>query len=635
MGASRRHGGGLSAAALSVVMAVSTFVVAADASAIEVRVRAQSSLQVEAHAAGTDVRINGTLRDKNGRGLAQRRIRVTLEGEARDGEESYLEQMTYTDRNGRFTHTREVEPGEWDIAVYFEETDHITESRVDRTLQVEPEPVDVELRAPEIVFAPDDPAPVDVRATVGDVGLSAPAAVEVGGSVIEQVELDQFGRASVDVANALQPGTNEISVEIPEGTYRESASASRTLHLVDGLEVSAEFAQVVERMQRGVAVRGRIADRSGPLEGVRISTRLSREEGESVEEDGGAEEDEPDAMPPDEEEARLERHVRTDEDGNFEAFYGGDIVGDGTWQADTNIVPETGDEISVDTESLTVARGRWNWLFNGLAALAVLGALGLVVHRLWQVIAAYLERRREFLDLEERSARSFSETDEIEPESLDDEHAPIDESPGRMRISGLVWDVWREQPVEGATLTVRSGDGEVVRQETVGAGDLPTGGFVIEDLERGRYLLHIEAYGFMPAELEVRLPHDGSLSNARLDLSAVPLKIRWLYQSVVERLEGEDLWGRLSPRQIEEALVDVAARSERGEAGTTRRAFVEQLELRLEETSEELTVERLAAAMTDLVEETYFSGRNFDREVWRFARDLARRLERQAEEESE
>ncbi|MFP4600220.1 MAG: hypothetical protein ACLFVJ_18340, partial [Persicimonas sp.] len=141
--------------------------------------RAQSSLDANVAAAGTTAHISGSLRDELNLGLPQRRIQVAYIPQS-DVEGAELSSETlHTDRRGRFKTRRELAPGSWQVAVSFEATEHVTESRVERTVTLSPAPVNLRVQAPPRIIGTVEGVPLRARASVGGVGLSARAEVHV------------------------------------------------------------------------------------------------------------------------------------------------------------------------------------------------------------------------------------------------------------------------------------------------------------------------------------------------------------------------------------------------------------------------------------------------------------------------
>ncbi|QDG54349.1 hypothetical protein FIV42_27465 [Persicimonas caeni] len=597
--------------------------------------RAKSALDTSVTAAGTMVRVSGSLRDELDRGLPQREIVVFFSKERRHRRHPDASETLYTDRRGGFSTQRELEPGTWHVSVMFEETEHVTASRIVKSLEVEPAPVDLRTQIPRLVIGQVPSVPVRVRASVAGVGLQAKAEVLVNDVYAGETRLDQFGRGTVDVAGSLSPGLNEVRVRIPEGRHRDVVEEVGELRVSAEVDATASFQEVVERLQRGLAVEGRLTDERGPLPGVRVAVKIRREDqGEPSEESEQAEQMSqlPGSSARGDEQARYERFVTTDEQGRFRAFYSGDKLEDGIWHAQTAIVPELGAEIAVPTAPVELDRTTSRWILNALGLLGLIGGLALLLQRFWQVIETQLQRRRHERESEERAEMALKDTEALSPHSLGVDEKPVDTAPDNTRLSGMVWDIWKDRPVADAELVVWR-DGERVRTEHATGQASPRAGiFIIDGLTAGAYELEVRARGFMPGKLSFRLPHKGRLSNVRLDLVAVPLKIRRLYQSLVETLDGQDLWGRLSPREIEAALLEVTDEATQDTGSPARRAFLRSLEHKLAQAGDTLSGEELVSMMTSVVEETYFSGRTFDTSVWELARDIALQLrDRQGE----
>ncbi len=606
---------------------------ATPARALQVRIRARSDVDISVTAAGTMVHVSGVLHDELNHALPQRKVHVFfVEQGASHSSSQQISKVVFSDRRGAFSVHRELAPGRWKVSVRFDETEHVAASSAQQMIEVEPSPVDLRIQVPRLVVGAVDDVPVRVRASANGVGLQDRAHVLVNGSDAADVELDQFGRATCNVAANLRQGYNAISVEVPATKYRKRQTTKARLRVSQSLAVDAHLRQGVEKLERGLVVAGEISDQLGAVPGVRVSVRIHRK-GDDL-----AKAPQQSSLPSPRGDARApyERFVTTNRSGHFEAFFAADKLADGVWQADVDVVPEVGAEVSVPTESVELDRTTSRWLLDALGLLALLGGLGLIVQRSWAIIGAYLSKRRRQADSRQRAEEAFRDTETLTPQAMSADGPPVDPSPAPTRVSGLVWDVWKSRPVEGAEITVSTPAGDPVVTETSARGlQARAGSFVVDGLAPGRYKLTIRAHGFMPGSLEFRLPHGGRLGNVRLDLVAVPLKIRRLYQSLVETLEGEDLWGRLSPRQIEAALGDALHAHGAGQGGRDlgtpgRRAFIASLRRQLGDESATLSGEELVSMMTAVVEETYFSGRVFDETVWELARDIAMRLREQA-----
>lgn len=593
--------------------------VPASADAVEVRVRAEGDLTLSVTTAGTLVKVSGFLRDELGDPLAQRRIDLKLE---EVGSPRSDEARVYTNRRGAFSYRQEVRPGNWQVTATFAESEHVTGDKASQRVSVEPSPVELTLRGPQFGRLTGAPAPVQVRASVGSVGLSVSGTIYVNGRPYETFDLDDFGRANIDVAPALEPGLNPIEVRIPAGPFRESANDSWTIRASADTRFEVQLEQVLERLERGVAVTGDVFDDTGPIEGARIRAEIWRV-------------DQPEATG-DEAEGKkqtFETTVQTGEAGTFRAFFSGDKLDDGVWRGRAYLEPEFGKRVRAETAELELDRTVSRWILNSLGVVALVVGLGLVLHRFWAFLLVRLEERRRRREAEEREERAFREEETLVPVELDDE-ASDDRPVERDRVAGVIWNAWRSQPVEGATIRLVDRNGSELRSSESETGSPPRAGrFALEELPKGDFELRVECHGFMPGSMELSIPHTGRLSNIRLDLVAVPLKIRRLYGALVEQLEGEDLWGLLSPREIQGTIVEVSESMSAQLDSRTGRVFLERVRSTLGDGPERMNPETLVELMTEIVEETYFSGRVFGEDVWTMARAIAVELRNRFEED--
>lgn len=142
-------------------------------------------------------------------------------------------------------------------------------------------------------------------------------------------------------------------------------------------------------------------------------------------------------------------------------------------------------------------------------------------------------------------------------------------------FTGAVRDTVRGRPVEGALVRVTASLGAVV-QEVVTAAD---GTFAFEQLAAGEWRAEVGAIGHVTEQFALAIPHRGELRGVRVDLVPIRERVFQLYRRAAEpTLPETRLWGIWSPRQI----VD---------------------HVRARKPSPAL------AALTDLVEEVYFSAR--------------------------
>ncbi|MFU8805539.1 MAG: carboxypeptidase-like regulatory domain-containing protein, partial [Bradymonadaceae bacterium] len=366
---------------------------------------------------------------------------------------------------------------------------------------------------------------------------------------------------------------------------------------------------------RGAEVRGSVFDEYGPIEDVGVEIFLRRYPPSTIEPGSG-----------------LERKVsmKTDGRGRFRTVFNGSSISDGEWIADLRVLPDAGSPLEISSASVLMTTGSSRRLLHILGLLGVLGAVALllsqVIREAWRALKKKLVHRRAV----RARQTAFSETEAIVPiellgEILESDRDSSDPS-NLFILGGMVWDSWRGRPVPEAELRVWVQGTEA--EPVIEARSDGVGRFRLPSLPAGRYRLVVMARGFVEGRLEFSLPHRGRLGQFRLDLVAVPLKIRRVYQSMVAAFEGEDLWGRLTPRQIEEVLWAVVRADGEPEHAEKKRS---ELRLRIEEFSgadEEggLDGTALLDLMTRLVEESYFGVRDVERGQWLVAREIAMRL---------
>lgn len=129
-----------------------------------------------------------------------------------------------------------------------------------------------------------------------------------------------------------------------------------------------------------------------------------------------------------------------------------------------------------------------------------------------------------------------------------------------MGFSGAVRDTVRGRPVPGATVLLRrrpppasaidappaAATGEELRAV---AGE--DGGFALEDLPQGDWMVAVSATSHITEVFPISLPHRGELRGVRVDLVPVREKVFLLYQrAAMPVLPDPKLWGVWSPRQV-------------------------------------------------------------------------------------
>jgi hypothetical protein len=262
--------------------------------------------------------------------------------------------------------------------------------------------------------------------------------------------------------------------------------------------------------------------------------------------------------------------------------------------------------------------------------------LAAVGREAWGPLTRWLEERRTSRQRREARENAFKQQEDVDVSAWHDEGSDPPADPGSIGVGGVVWDPWRSTPVAGATVTLES-DGESESTHHITADD--AGRFELAEVSEGSWTLRLNAPGFVEATGQIRLPHDGEYSGARFDLVAVPLKIRRMYQALIEYAEGRDLWGSLSPREIEASVQSVLGstmeRTDERDAAS-KGGLDRRLRTWLDDGVDDLeTSADYLRALTDIVEETYYSNREYREETWHLARHIAVELRDAIEEGAE
>lgn len=551
---------------------------ATPAAAWDVRVVGETRLAVTASAAGTIAQVSGSLRDELDRGIAHRSVEVSLQsvsGPAR------VDRKIFTDARGTFALSQELPPGQYTARVMFVDEPHLKGSQQVAELALVPAPVDVKVVVPALAVGKAGPIQAYGRATAADIPVQADALVYVNGKTTSTVTLDPSGRASFDVGPYLVQGKNTIEMTVPGSAYRDASKAAAEIHWEPRITLEATMEAGLERLSRGYVISGSVAGASGPLADVRVQTVFLPVTSGDVEGEGVEDTRQPVTV-----------FTHSDEDGNFQGFASDIRLGGGSWRGVARAVPPVGPAVEVQIPELSLDANGGRGFLNILGFLVLAAGLAFLSYRGVGSIAGLWERYRSRVHKTREREQAFEVEARIVPRFLEESDA----RPNRNDIAGLVWDEWQRRPVTGANVTLR-GDGKEVSR----ASD-ERGRFVFEGLDPGEWELSLSANGFVRGSFSLKVPHDGRFGAMRLDLVAVPLKVRRLYQAALETLRGEDPWGRLSPREVA------------AEIGKTLGVEVELAE---GESKAEI-LERITAA----VEQSYFSGRVFDEAFWRETREL-------------
>jgi mRNA-degrading endonuclease toxin of MazEF toxin-antitoxin module len=594
---------GLVHRALFVATTVALNLTPAPSHAIDLRVRGEARLSVDVKAAGTALQISGALRDELGAPLALRDVSIEVVRET--GEPVDVgERVLTTTIQGKLSAQFELDPGAYMVRLRHT-SDLLDADSVTARVVLERLTPKLELRAPDLTHGRESPAQLKLRASANGIGVRAPAEVYVNGEFVGSVELDARGRGVYDLREHLAPGPNEVGGLLRATRMRPEARDVTSAHFVGRATLEAELSESRLRLERGLVVSARVMDGDAPVPQATVSAALYNEEPGAP---GGA--------------VRRETGV-TRADGRAELFFSTADLTEGRWSAKVRFLPDAGERIEADTGVVAIDRTSSRWLLNVLGLVTVMAGAAALAWRLSMTDWRALWRRRR--DDDEQLELSYEATERVELTTL----TPGGDAPtGFDAIGGFVWDNWKAAPVPFATITLSPTAGGEPIEARAGSD----GAFAVRGIPKGAYTLTARAPGFADGVMTLSIPHDGKLRACRVGLVAIPLKVRRFYQAWVARTRGKDLWGTLSPRQIEDAIWDeVASRqiaalpAERVDAarGRLQRMLAERAELGA------LDFDALLTSVTDLVEESYFSGRLYDDALWELAVGIVRRLDRQ------
>ena len=588
------------------------------ASAFEVRVRGQGKLYADVKPAGVTLQLIGSLRDELGNVLPQRNIQVVVR--SANSSRSVLEEVVSTDMQGRFQLQRALDEGDYLVTTRFEPTEHLDGASVEREVHLEVIPPRVDIHVPRLVVGQTHPANLRVRASAAGIGVSAPVEVWVNGSKQRVLELDLYGRGAMDVARLLTPGENVIEVRLPSEGRRPEASDASSLRFSQELELEATAAPSQQRLERGLMVSGTVSDADGPVDSGRVEIVFERV--------GNIPSADQDVAPPVSLVSPKDLHVvvALGESGSFQGFLPGQLIQDGQWRARVSFRPAAGDVLSMVTEVITFDRTGSRWMLNILGLIAILMGCAVLLFRL-----STIDFRQLWAKLRAKPSPKvvlrFEEDEPLEVEAIEpEEGAQVAQS--HAQIAGVVWDTWRKTHIPFARI-------ELLRDDTVEhtITCMSDGRFRSHELPHGSWQLRVIARGFARGVFELSIPHEGDYRFVRLGMVAIPVKIRRFYQNWVRRVHGEELWGKLSPRQIEAVIQRAFDALPPSPIAPTQRADLKQrLEALLlaQGSSTQLAPQDLLLAVTEIVEESYFSARIYDEELWNMLVSIIQRLDQMA-----
>lgn len=576
------------------------------AQAFEISVRGEARLETDVRAAGTTVGAGGRLVDDLGEPVPRQSVDVAVYR----GERQIDVEAAETDYFGRFSTVFELEPGDYDVQFDYGGASHVSGVHTAESLEVEEAPAELTVDTPAWVQGASPEVGAEIRASADGVGIPTFVTVAVDDRPAASVDLDREGRAELDVGPYLEAGDNEVAVVLEETEYREAVTASTAIRQSVEPRLEGRLERVFERTDRGRALEVDLRDEQGPLAGVDVEFQL---------------------IPVGEQTERKEGYRAIDEtgqQGEAAAMFADDELAEGRFEPRAIVEPAAGDAVEWRGEPFEQTEPGWPPIVRTVA-LVVLGAglvwVGrrrLVAARNW--IAGRLWNRTDDRESEpDRDRRVLEEVQQLEVRHIDTSVA--EESDESTSLVVQVWDEWRDEPVESATIELEDRDGRedgYWQTNRDGLVELPATGETVK--------LGVEAPGFVPVRGSIRV---GDVEGpVRVEMTPVPLQIRRAYRWMVEQTRGDDPWGRLTPRQIEEALRELEdIDGDRDVGGEVEaRDWREVLEFR-DGLDEDQRAERLVETVTAIVEETNFSGRHFEVSIWEQTRRLLEQLARQLE----
>lgn len=592
---------------------------------LDLKVQGESRLSAGVRSAGTRLIVTGTLRDDLRKPLPRRPVRVDVRSAETD--EQVASETTDTSRQGAFSVSLDVPPGQYEVEVRFEPTSHVSGASTTRSISVVPEPMNLSLEAPDVVHPPVESVTLAATLLVDGLGVPADGYLEIGGERVQSIQFDASGLVRLDLAGRLEAGINRVRLVVPDDSHRSGTEAEIEILQLNEPRLDSTVSKVFARLQRGVEVAGTLSSDDASVSNTTVEVEL-RYEGERPPppssnrastgdaEEGGASTHAP------KQSSRREtpsRRVETDESGEFRAFFERSELRDGPWRARVRVLPDAGAPIERSVGTVQIDRTWTRWMTRGAGLLALLAFVVVGGREAWRFVGRKIQAYRRRKQLQRDRERAFEEDTELDPVRLEE----FDGRERSMRsVRGRVHDVWRNEPVGGIEIELRHETSETSEQTETDA----EGRFGWEELSDGDYVLEIHAEHFVDGHYTFSVPHDGTLAGARFDVVPIPLKIRQLYQTLIEMLRGDDLWGRLSPRDIE-AVVREELEDFEPDDDADDTPIVERLREMLDDPEAELeSGADYLEVLTDIVEETYFSGRTYTESTWELARRLALRL---------
>jgi hypothetical protein len=398
--------------------------------------------------------------------------------------------------------------------------------------------------------------------------------------------VDRNGRAQVAVGLVDPPGVVIISAGFDGDDYFEPTQRSIEVHTYEHVSLNLQGEVEVRRAGRQLNVSGALETDQGPIVGARIEVWV---------------------------EGRDDRwEVTTVEGGAFELSEWFEVGSSDTRHrviVEFNPLQSSDRDLRVREEIEIVAEvgtlaAIGSWAKYAASLLAVLALLGLLAVR----ISQWYQSRRSRRSPATRPGRAA-------PEGMIQFSVPPDGTPQALnRVSGVVLDGDTGQPIRLGEVRVTCGPTEQVDVFPIATD----GAFCTAPLQEGRNEMRFKVPGYVGAELSVTIPHRGKHSYVEVYVCSVRAWVRYLYQQLVAELplplsEGRARWGLMTPRQVETTLSRAYARLD-AETSAALEPFRETLTESLR-CGVVVSDERVLRALTRLVEEVYYSGRDYNEEM--------------------
>ncbi len=483
------------------------------------------------------------------------------------------ERMTSTNRDGRFTVVYPLGEGSYTLGARFLGDEEYSESElVGFRFDVGKETPAIVLSLPQEVEA-GRPLEGALETTVGGDPAPLRVTVSVGAAAgdlreVLRVDTDDAGRAAVVVpaADLGRAGDKRIKVEFKGDAAMNPVTAETTLRIVSTTRIDAFRApEGTVPYEDRLAVSGRLVDEAGagvPGQAITITAGGERVGGARTGDDGGFS-------------AKLKASSFAPGDLTLAAEY----VSTTPWRRGARTPPST----------LRIAEPRPVPIEYTIGAFALTFAvvLGFVLARTrpWRPLLARAAKWRRRGRSPSGPAAAVPGGDPDAPPATGLKHGRTGlmstlRRPADAIVSGTVRDVLTGRPVAGARLAFEL-EGQTAL-ELVTAED---GRFEVGPLHAGTWKAHARAPGFVTERFAASVPHRGELREVRIDLLPVREQVFVIYRLVAYRLlPRRELWGVWTPREI---LDHVRTRRPTGALG----------------------------ALTDFVEEAYFSARTPDEDV--------------------